>query len=283
MINEVINDLGLALAYLVPVAIIWIIGIKAYDKLTPFNLQNHLTEKDNPAVSVALGGFSLGLVLAIGGVFHGYETDMSLQDDLMQTVKYGLLAIPLILISSWINDKVILSHIDTRKEIEKGNLAAGLAEGSSFVANGLILYGALSGDGSLVTGLVFWIISQVVLLVVSIVYNMITKFDSKASISEGNVAVGLSYSGFLIAIGMILKASTQGDFVSWVENMTTFGVVVGFSLITLPLVRLFLDKMVLRKADLCKELSVDKNKGVGALEAIFYISSALMIAWIMLN
>lgn len=282
--NEVMNDLGLALAYLVPVCLVWFVGMKVYDKLTPFDLQSELTEKDNPAVSVAYGGFALGLIIALGGLFHGnVDSDVALAKDLGMTVAFGALAVVLMGVSSWINDKVILPHVKVSDELKKGNMAVGLAEAGSFVANGCILYGALSGEGSVVTGLVFWLVAQVVLLMVSIIYNVITKFDAKIEVAGGNTAVGLSYAGFLVAMGIILKAATQGNFVSWNENLTNFAIIVGFSLVVLPCVRLFLDKAILHKADLCQELAVDKNKGVGALEAVFYVSSSLIISWIMLS
>lgn len=283
MLNEVINDLGLALVYLIPISIVWVLGMKCYDWFTPFKLQDHLVEKDNPAVSVAYGGFALGLVLAIGGIFHGYESQRPLVQDLIVTVGYGFLAVALMLVSSIINDKVILSNVSTKSELEKGNVAIGAVEAASFIANGLVLFGALSGQGSLLTGLAFWLVAQFVLLVVSIVYNMITKFDVKTQLAQGNSAVGFSVAGFMIAMGVVLKASTQGSFESWMENLTTFGIVVGFSLATMPLIRLFLDKVLLSKSDLCKELSVDQNIGIGAVEGLFYVSSALMISWVMLS
>ena len=282
--NEVINELSLALAYLVPTVVVWLLCTKGYNLVTPFKLQQELTQKDNPAVAVSFGGFCLGVVLALMGLYHASSgASSTVQSDLIAVVGYGALSGVLMVVSSFINDKVILPSVSTAEALVDRNMAMGFVEAGSYVANGLILCGALSGEGSLVTGLVFWVISQVVLVIISVVYNMITKFDSKQEIISGNTAVGVAYAGFLVAMGNILKAGTQGSFVSWSENLTNFGIIVGFSLVVLPVVRIVLDKFVVSKASLSEELAVDKNTGVGALEAIFYVSASLLISSIMLS
>lgn len=281
--NELINDLTLALMYLVPTCLVWYLGMRSYNLVTPFKLQKELTEKDNLAIGLSFSGYCLGLIVAIGGLYHGASEVVDVKGDLLMTVAYGVLAVVLMTISSVINDKIILPSIKTSDALRDGNVAVGIVEAGGFVANGLILYGALSGEGSWTTGLVFWGIGQIVLILVSVVYNMITPFNSKSEIVSGNMAVGIAYSGFLVAMGNILRAASQGNFISWTENLTNFGVIVGFALVVLPVVRFFLDKAILCKASLSKELSEDQNKGAGAIEAVFYLASSLLISWIMLS
>ena len=54
-----------AVVYLTLVLIIFYVGKKAYDLLTPYDLNHELLEADNKAVAVSLSGylFGLGIIL----------------------------------------------------------------------------------------------------------------------------------------------------------------------------------------------------------------------------
>ena len=191
----------------------------------------------------------------------------------------GLLAIVLLNLSAWINDKVVFSRFDNEKEIvEDRNAGMGAVEGGNYIAVGLITAGAMSGEGGLLPGLVFWVSGLVALIVAGLLYDKITSYDLHDQIEKDNVAVGVAFAGVLIGFGNIIRLAGEGDFVSWNESLTEFGYYMIVGLILLPVVRLFADKVLLPGASLSDELVKERpNLGAGVIEAVTYLAASMLI------
>ena len=278
-----IDQVVTAFIYLVAVFFLFFVGKFTYDKLNrKFVLQEELLQKDNFAVAVALVGYYLGLVFAVGGILNGPSTYWL--DDLLDILFYGIVSIVLLNLSAYINDKIILYKFDSTKEIiEDRNVGTGVIQAANHIAVGLIIYGAISGQGGdLITAGVFWVLGQVVLIVASLIYNLITPFDVHAEIEKDNVAVGVAFAGMLIALGNVIRIGLTGDFISWQVNLTQFGSFVVFGLILLPVLRLVTDKLLLPGARLTAELVHQKtpNVGAGAIEAFSYIAASFLLGWV---
>ena len=281
--QELINEALTSAVYLVPLVLVWLIGHFVYDVVnTKFKIKDELTEKDNPSIALSIVGYNIGLVLALGALLTG-SSATTMTQDLLAVGGYGLLAVLLLNISALINDRFILPKLSVSSELVSNNKAVGFVEAGSFIANGLILFGALSGDGSILTALAFWGLGQGTLLFGSYVYNWITSFDSKAEIAAGNSAVGVAYAGFLVAVGNIISFASRGTFVSWTENLTNYVFIAAFCFVFLPVIRAILDLVFLRGVSLSKEIHTDKNVGLGAIEASFYLAGALLVGWVMLG
>ncbi|MCP4627527.1 MAG: DUF350 domain-containing protein, partial [bacterium] len=96
--------------------VIFFIGKLVNDLLhREFKLNYELVEKDNAALALALTGYYLGLVLAIGGALVG--PGAGIVDDLLDLAIYGLLGIILLNISWFICDKVILYKFKISDEL----------------------------------------------------------------------------------------------------------------------------------------------------------------------
>ena len=188
--------------YLVVVLVLLVIGKWVYDGLhRRFVLRTELIEKDNLAVALAVAGYYLGLVIVLGGVVSG-PASFSVLDDVIGLVIYGLLGIVLLNISAWINDTVVFSKFDNEKEIvEDRNAGLGAVEGGNYIAVGLITAGAMSGEGGLLPGLVFWVCGLVALVVAGLLYDKITSYDLHDQIEKDNVAVGVALAGVLVGFG----------------------------------------------------------------------------------
>jgi uncharacterized membrane protein YjfL (UPF0719 family) len=271
------------LFYLVSIFIIFIIGKFVYDKLNPrFKLKEELISKDNFAVALTIIGYYLGLVFVIGGTLIGPSS--GLVEDIIDIFFYGILAIILLNIAGILVDKIILYKFDNVKEIiDDQNAGTGIIEAANYIANGLILYGAISGEGGdLVTALSFWLLGQVVLIVICMFYNLITPFDVHEHIEKDNVAVGVAFAGVVIAFGNIIRIGLEGDFISWQQNLTEFFGFIIFGIILLPLLRLATDKILLPGRKLTDELINQEkpNVGAGVIEAFSYIAASFIIGWI---
>ncbi|MDY6935206.1 MAG: DUF350 domain-containing protein [Spirochaetota bacterium] len=273
-----------ALIYLVAVLAILFLGKWVYDKLNPrFNLKVELVKNDNFALALAVVGYFLGLVLSIGGILDGPSSGWA--EDVIDIFFYGIISIVLLNISIIINDKIILYQFDNIKEIiQDKNAGTGIVEAANHIAMGLVMYGAVSGEGGdLITLTVFWIAGQIVLILAGLIYNWIIPYDMHEQIEKDNAAVGVAFAGLIIAIGNIIRIGLSGDFISWQENFYTFGSFVIFGLILLPIIRFVADKILLPGEHLTDELINQENPNIGAaaIEAFSYIGASFLIGWVL--
>ena len=245
-----------------------------------FNLREELVERDNPAMGLVVAGYLLGLALAIGGALSG--PSRSLERSLIDLVQYGAAGIVLLHLSAWINDKVILSRFDNIKEIvEDRNCGTGAVVAANHVAVGLIVYGSMLGQGTLLTALAFWGMGQVALIIMALIYRAITPYDVHEQIEKDNVAVGVAFAGVLVATANVVRFAIQGDFISWKQDLIFFATVIVIGAIMLPVARFVTGKIILTGASLTHELAnqAKPNLGVGFIEASVYVAASFIIGW----
>ncbi|TFG97443.1 MAG: DUF350 domain-containing protein [Calditrichales bacterium] len=246
-----------------------------------FNLQNQLPEKDNPALAFAVTGYYLGLTFIIGGAIH--TAGSGLLTNTIQLVFYGLIGIILLNLSSMVNDKLILRKFANLKMVVVDrNTGTGVVVGANYLANGIIMFGALSGPGStLATAIVFWLIGQITLIIAVTIYDLITPFELQAEIEKDNIAVSISVAGVLIGIGLLIASAINVEFISWSDHFSRIGYYFAGGVIMLPVLRFISDKTILagrRLTDELVNLEVP-NTGAGLLEAFLYVGTALIIGW----
>ncbi|NIM16898.1 MAG: DUF350 domain-containing protein [Candidatus Aminicenantes bacterium] len=262
-------------------AVILFVGKIIYDVLhRKFRLREELLKKDNFALGYAVSGYYLGLILAVGGILTGPEGYWL--DEVFDVVYFGLISVVLLNLSAFLQDKIIFRTFSMQKEIiEDENPGAGIIEGAHHIANGLILYGAMSGEGDLLTALIFWAIGQVVLVIAGTIYNVITPFDIHKEIERDNVAVSVAVAGVLVAIGNIIRFAIEGSFESWQANLSELGITLVYGFILLPVIRFFVDHLLLPGEKITDELVHQErpNVGAAAIEAIAYVGASFLIGW----
>jgi len=282
-----VDDLTLSTIYLVASFVLFWIGKLVYDLTTPsYQLKEELVEKDNTALAVALVGYYLGLVLAIGGVMAG--DSMGLEEDLVDIAIYGPLTIILLNISRLINDRLVLRKFKVRDElIIDQNVGTGAVVFASYVATGLVINGAVSGvavldtTGTIISTVVFWALSQIALVAADFIYDAITSYDVHEQIEKDNVAAGVAFGGALIGIGNILRHAAFGDLIAWDLSFQEFGLELLAGLILLPIVRFLTDRVLLPGRSLTDEIVNQEhpNLGAGFIEAFSYIGASFLIVW----
>ena len=214
------------------------------------------------------------------------ETE-GLVNDLIGIGSYGLLSIVLLNLSLIINDKIILSKFELEKEIfNDKNVGTGIVEGANAIATGLVVMGAITGEGfgeagPIVNVLIYWISGQIILFVTSRIYNLITSYDIHDYIEKGNAAVAVGYSGAIISIGNLINNALAHDFESWMITFQDvgFNVIVGFAF--LPIARFLTDKILLPGQKLTDEIinQEDPNVGASIVEAFAYVGGSMLIVW----
>ena len=276
------DNLISAVIFIIGFFILFYIGKLVNDLLhREYKLNVELVEKDNAALALAVSGYYFGLVLAIGGTISGPSGGLG--EDLIDLVIYGVLSIILLNISWFLCDKLILYKFKVSDElIRDHNQGTGAVSAAISVASGFIIFGAVSGEGGNIwTVLAFWAIGQVILIVASVVYELITPYKLHDEIEKDNAAAGVGFAGALIAMGAIIGLAGEGDFTSWSTDLPVY---IGFAvlgLILLPIIRFLTDKVLLPTVKLSDEISAQEKPNVGAayIEAFSYIAAAFIIFW----
>jgi uncharacterized membrane protein YjfL (UPF0719 family) len=279
-------ELAYSLGYILSGFIIFIIGKIAYKQLHPnIDIQQELVEKDNFAFILSYVGFFAALTIAIGGTIVGESYDFI--TDIQHIFIYGISATFLLLLAAWISNKVILHKFDLKKEIiVDKNEGSGIIEAAIFIANGLILYGALVGESDtllqgITTFVVYWFIGNIVLIIASKIFSSWMSYDIHDAIEKDNVAAGVSFAGAIIAIGIITMNAIIDPFVDWTSTLANISIQTVLGCVLLPIMRVFADKILLPGQKLTDEIVNQEkpNIGAGLIEAFAYIASAILITW----
>ena len=268
--------------YLVCSFVLFWIGKLVKDLTTSgYSMKDELVEKDNAALGVAMAGYYFGLVLAIGGTMSG--PSQGLDNDLIDIGIYGVLSIVLMNLSRLVNDNLILHGFKVRDElIRDQNTGTGVVVCASYVATGLVIFGAVSGEiGGVVTTVVFWALGQIALVLAGLMYEWITPYSIHDEIEKDNVAAGVAFAGALVGIGVIVFHASAGSFISWAINLQDFAFEVVLGLILLPIARTIADLILLPGQKLTDEIANQEhpNLAAGFIEATSYIGASFLIVW----
>ncbi|MCW3805004.1 DUF350 domain-containing protein [Plebeiibacterium marinum] len=277
-----------AIAYISAGFVIFFLGKVVYQLVNKsFSVKEELVEKDNVAFAFAHTGYFIGLLLAIGSAIVG--PTRGLVNDLVDIMAYGALAIILLNLSIWLNDKIILRKFSVKKEIiTDRNSGTGIIEGAVSVASGLIIFGAVTGETDMggwahgfLTAVVFWAFGQLAMIIGAWVYQLITPYDVHDHIEKDNVAVGVGFAGALIAIANLIRFGIAGDFEGWGPTFTEAGFELVLGLALLPVMRFLTDKILLPGQRLTDEIVNQEHPNVGAavIEAFAYVGGSVLITW----
>ncbi len=270
--------------FLVEAFVLFFIGKLVYQFThSKINVKDELVEQDNFAFAVSHAGYFLGLLIAIGGSLFGESTD--LVKDVANVAIYGGIAIVLVNLSLLINDKVILRKFSMHDEVIRDqNAGAGTIEAASAISTGLIVMGAVFGEGGGIdTAVAFWAAGQVLLILATFAYNLITPFDVHEHIEKDNIAVGIGFAGAMIAIANLIRHAIMHDFEGWGTTFMWMGLDFLLGIIFLPIARFIADKILLPGQSLTDELINQEkpNNGAAIIEAFAYIGGSILITWVL--
>ena len=255
---DVFEQIPRGLVYVVMGVTVLAIARLVQDFITPYKIQEQLNQKDNIALAVSIAGYYLGVIIVfLGGLYQPFlvvaDNSLGFTAEYWQDVGlvfvYSIAGIIVLNIARIIVDKLVLHDFSTEDEIiNDQNAGTGAVEFAVYVAVGLVIAGAISGEsGGPETALVFLVLGLVALIVYTLIYEWTTSFNIHEQIEADNVAVGVALAGNLIAIGVVVFKAVFGEFVGWTESIAGFitYAVVGF--ILLYAVRFVVDKVLFRK------------------------------------
>lgn len=237
-----------------------------------------------PAESILYLGQMLGIFIVSGNLVAGVVKGDSVRSDAMWFAIFGAVAAVLLVGTGELGVRLLLRSKLTA-EVQRGNVAAGVAASGHYVATALIVGAAVGGEGLGMIGvsLTFFVLAIVTLQVFVVLFRTLTSYDDSEEILAENLAAAISYAGVTIGMGIIIGQAVEGTFTGWVPSLKGYAkalvycgtlyfvrqLVVQTLIVRGPL-RLRggkLDELVGRKSDV----------GVAAIEAGAYIGAAILL------
>jgi len=264
-----------------------------YDWTTPFTFKRELSEKDNPAFGVNLAGYIVGVMILIMGAAATGTEELSNPVDI---AVFGTLAVVLLRLGAVITDRMILPTFSVWKEItEDRNLGTGFVTAGVFIATGIILNGALTGESSgVLTGILttvgYFLFAQFVLVGAAFIYRRFIKYRHRDGAVLGvlkelrdndNPAVGLSFSGYIIGVSLVVSAGIAGNDINSLGGLSDALVTLLFSSVlgvaAMLAIRPFIDRAVIPYAAIGDEVGEQKNLAIAGVSAAFYVGLGLIL------
>lgn len=242
-----------------------------------------LTKGNSAQRLLGVGQVSAIFLVAANAVKSSVKGD-DIAHDAMWVGAFGVAGVVMIAVTGHLGVRLLLSS-RLPAEIERGNVAAGLAAGAHYVATGIITSHAMAGDDLHTLGIsvVFFVIGQITLHVFVTLFRALTTYDDAEQIAGENVAAALSYAGAAIAVAIIIARATEGDFSGWASSLKGYAGVLACAFALYPVRQVFVQMLLLRAplslrgGPLDRGISVDRSEGIGALEAVTYVAAAISI------
>ena len=287
-IMNVLEQIPGGLVYVAMGVVVIAIARLAQDWFTPYHIQEQLDRKDNVALAASISGYYFGVILIfLGGLYQPFAV---IADDNLGftaaywreaglTLAYSLAGIIVLNISRVVVDKLVLRDFRTEDEIIRDqNAGTGAVEFAVYVAVGLVIAGAISGEGGgPLAALAFFVLGLAVLILYTFIYEWTTPFDIHEEIERDNAAVGVALAGNLIAIGIVVFKAVFGEFTGWADSLAGFAIYAALGFILLYAIRFVVDKTLFPRVNISDELATDRNLGAAFIESAALISASLIL------
>lgn len=239
---------------------------------------------DNRAHGLRNVGDVLAVFLIGAAVVKNSVHGENLQHDIIWAASFGAMGLVLLEVTGMAGMRLLMRQRLT-ESLDRGNVAAGVAAASHYVATGIITSRAVAGSDlrGLWLSVTFFLLAQVAQQIIVTLYRALTTYDDAEQVQGENLAAAISYGGISIAVAAIVARALEGEFTGWIPSLTGFGLLIATALGLYPIRQfvvqglLLRGKPSLRGGDLDLAVGRDRNVAVAALEAACYLGSALAI------
>ncbi len=267
----------------VVVATLIMIGLARFvqEKFYGHTLRDMLTDRDNPAMGLAVAGYFFGVVWTLAILMS--SPSQGFVQDTLGVLLYGCLGMAL-LTGVTLGTCRLFFGGGMQQQIVQHNVAAAIVVAALYVATSLTYSGSLYGEGGgLVILLAFFVLGQLALIVISYVFRRFTTYDDLQEIADGNLAAALAMAGLLIGVGLIVSHAVSGTYYGFAHALGNFAIELLLVIVFYPVRQVVVQWIILggplhwRATLLDEEIARDKNIAAGLLEATAYISTALFL------
>ena len=272
LLQRTLENLPRDLAYIGMALLLLVVARFIKDLMTPYRMREEMTARDNPALGMSVAGYYLAVLAICMGPLMTPAADLEapLWKDLVATAGNTALGIVLLNAARIIVDKVLLPDFSTVKEIvEDRNAGMGAVEMGAYIASGLVIAGALHGQGGGPdTALAIFFVGQVLLVVYGRLYRLVCRYDIHQQIESDNVAAGVAFGLNLVAMGVILMKAVGGEFKGWETHLPQIGIYAGLGMVFLLLARVLVDYLLLPGVRIRDEIVDDRNMNAAWVEGV---------------
>jgi uncharacterized membrane protein YjfL (UPF0719 family) len=223
--------------------------------------------------------YILGYSIAISGSFLSAGRELDLNYILLTLLDVTIVLV-FLFVSLKINNKLILKTLDNDELIESGNLSIPIIEAGTILATSIIMFSSMYGDGKYTDGLIFFILGQICLLGMVLVYEKITTFDDFELIKNNNISVALVIFSMVVGFSLIVASGIFGESSpdGLLDDILAFVYMFIFAVIFLIIfLNNFLDRLFFPKVKIEDEIAKD-NISVTLPYAVLKLSIIVVIA-----
>lgn len=245
------------------------------------DLDAELTTRDNKALSLETAGYFLGVMIVIASTYRSSPPaeGASLWSDLGMSAVWSLLAMVLLILSSWINDRFLLHRFNNKKElITDQNVGTGAVLAGTYIGTALIVSASLQGTTGggfgleIIDTLVFFAVGQLAFILLGVLYQKASGYDIHEEIENDSAAAGIALGMNLLAMGVILSGHIESS-----DSLVSLVVWAFVSTLLLLLGRFLVDRFLLPGSPLDHEIAKDRNWGAALIEGAVALGLALII------
>jgi uncharacterized membrane protein YjfL (UPF0719 family) len=239
----------------------------------------------NAALQISHAGHVIAVLLLVPGVVRNCTRGDSVVTDAAWATAFAAAGIALIEVVGGLGVRTLMRSTLSR-ELDRGNVAAGVAAGANYAAVGVLASRAIAGTDlrGLGLSLVFFAIAIVTLGVYITLFRALTTYDDAEQIQGENLAAAISYAGITLASALLIGRALEGDFEGWATSLISYGWVVAVGLALYPIRQILLQGVILghmptvRGGPLDDAIGIDRRTGVAVMEAVTYFAAAVAIA-----
>lgn len=238
----------------------------------------------NTARALAEAGDVLGIALVAAAVTRGCSRGEDVVQDLAWAGLYGSVALVLLEFASTVGMRMLVQS-RLRAEVERGNAAAGVAAAGHALSTALLIAANVHGTEAAMmpVSIGFFVVGQAALYAFTIGFRALTAYDDAEEILGENTAAALSYAGAMVGIALVGTHASDGEFDGWIPSLVGYAGTLAWVLLFWPVRQLLVQGVLLggrptlRGGRLDEEIARDRNVGMGALEAVAYVATALLV------
>ena len=180
------------------------------------------------------------------------------------------------------NSVLLGGHL--RGELGRGNLAAGVVAGAHAAGTGIVASHCFVADSlvNLPVGAIFFAVAEVALVALSLLFRALTNYADDQEIVGENLAAGMSYSGVVIGLSVIVGHAADGAFVGWLPALRSFAMFLLWAALLYPVRQVVVAHwllglpLCLRGGALDRAVAQDRDLVVSSVEALGYLAAALV-------
>ena len=174
---------------------------------------------------------------------------------------------------------------DLAAGLRVANLAAALVIAGHVLATGWVAAAVFVGNAlvDLRVSVLFFVIGQLSLHLLVWLFRLVTAYDDRQAIDDGNVAAATAQAGLSLAVGMLVAHAAGGEFLGLGASLRAYGLALVEALALLVVRQFVLQTLVFGKrprlaGGFLDERVAAHDVGAGAIEAAAYVGAAWWVA-----